>query len=51
MPTGLEVGASDECAEVLGRTPVSSRGRLGFFLKTLDELQFVSEVSLACSAH
>ena len=38
VPTGLEVGASEECAEVLGRAPETSRGRLTFKLRTLEEL-------------
>ncbi len=42
VPTGLEVGASEECAEVLGRTPSTSRGRVTFTLKALKELEAVS---------
>ena len=41
VPTGLEVGASEECAEVLGRAVASSRGRLSFPLRALDELVLV----------
>lgn len=41
VPTGLEVGAGEECAEVLGRPPVSSRGRLAFTLCALEELKKV----------
>ena len=38
VPTGLEVGAAEECAEVLGRPPVHYRGRLAFTLDALEEL-------------
>ncbi len=41
VPTGLEVGAVEECAEALGRRPASSRGRLTFTLTALDELKKV----------
>ena len=42
VPTGLEDGAAEECAEVLGRVPDSSRGRLSVQLRALDELVAVS---------
>ena len=43
VPTGLEVGASEEYAEVFGRAPETSRGRLIFTLRALDELVAVSQ--------
>lgn len=41
IPTGLEIGAAEECKEVLGRAPESARGRLSFKLCSLDELEAV----------
>lgn len=43
VPTGLEVGAAGECAEVLGRPPVHYRGRLSFTLNAFEELIKVSK--------
>lgn len=42
VPTGLEIGAAEECKEVLGRPAESSRGRLSFQLHSVDELTAVS---------
>lgn len=41
VPTGLEVGASEECQEVLGRPAQSSRGRITFSIHNLEELMKV----------
>ena len=46
VPTGLEVGASEECTEVLGRAPEYSRGRVTLQLRSLEELQAVNTVYL-----
>lgn len=56
VPTGLEVGAAEECTEVLGRAPESSRGRLSFHLRSLEELVAVEFKKLklsgnVCDAH
>ena len=41
VPTGLEVSARDEVRETLGRPAQTSRGRVVFSLKTLEELEKV----------
>ncbi len=38
VPTGLEVGASEELQELLGRPARTSRGRIIFNLNTVEEL-------------
>ena len=49
MPTGLEVGAAEECTEALGRPVEPTRGRLTFTLGALEELEKVSEVCIKWS--
>ena len=49
VPTGLEVGAAEECTEALGRPVEPTRGRLGFTLGALEELEKVSEVCIKWS--
>ena len=44
VPTGLELGAAEECAEALGAAPESSRGRLAFTVHSLRDLEKVSRV-------
>ena len=41
VPTGLEIGAAEECKEVFGRPAEPSRGRLSFQLNSVDELTAV----------
>ena len=38
VPTGLEVGASEECTEILGRPAQFSRGRISFQLHHFNDL-------------
>ena len=38
VPTGLEVGASEECQEVVGRLTHASRGRITFTILNLEDL-------------
>ena len=48
VPTGLELGAAEECREVLGRGARIQRGRISFDLLSVEELtkvrcEFVDE--------
>lgn len=38
VPTGLEVGASEECQEVTGKPAQASRGRIAFTIHHLEDL-------------
>lgn len=45
VPTGLEVGASEECQEVVGRPAQVSRGRITFTIHSLEELLKVAALA------
>ena len=41
VPTGLEITAAEECSEVLGKRPNTSRGCIEININSLDQLHLV----------